>query len=697
MAQRWMMAWTLVLLPAAAAAQETLELPTVSVSTTVAAGGEEDGLVPLTSITATKTDTPIERTPQSISVVTQESLEQRRPQTLEQAISYVPGVVPSPWGTDNRFAQFLIRGFDVGTYGVFRDGLPQKVIGFSGFAIDPFTLQRVDVLRGPNAVLYGQTDPGGIVNNVTKQPVFAPLRDGFLTYGPFDSWQAGIDIGGPAGQSGTLAWRLTGLYRDGETSLANSYDDRTLIAPALTWQPDSKTTFTLLTNFQKDKTTPAVYLPVAGEDYPAGGETLPGWAWDTSPPGNHYEAEIASVGYLFAHEVSPGLTLRQNLRAMRQKTDYRDFYFNGMTSDTLMNYADFSVRETATTLAIDNQAEIDFTVGGIQNTLLVGLDYSRAEADTSRGYDASYNLSLGDPDLGAARPYPGAYYEGVEVAEQAGLYAHNQSQVTDNLFASFGLRQAWVKNTFDDHLGSNDTSDRDNALVGDVGLVYTFANGFAPYASYSTGFVANDGADFDGDRYKPTDAEQVEVGARYRPDGFNALFSAALFQITKTNVLTTDPDHTGFWKQTGEVRHRGLELEADMTLADGLSAVAAYTYLDAVILSSNDGDQGNRPALVPEHEASLWANYEPGGQLDGLSLGAGVRYVGASFGDTTNLRETPAHTQFDAAIRYRRGALEGSINATNLFDNEYYSICYSGGSCARGDAREVLATLSVSF
>lgn len=699
MAQQWMMASALVLMPAAAVAQAPLALPTVAVSTTIAAGGDEDGLVPLTSSAATKTDTPIERIPQSISVVTQESLQQRRPQTLEQAISYVPGVVPSPWGTDDRFAQFLIRGFDVGTYGIYRDGLPQKVIGFSGFAIEPYTLQRMEVLRGANAVLYGETDPGGIVNAVTKRPTFEPLRDGFLTYGPFDSWQGGFDIGGAAGRSETLAWRLTGFHRDGETSLENSYNDRTVIAPALTWQPDARTSFTLLTNVQKDKTTPAVYLPVAGEDYPASGETLPGWAWDTSPPGNHYEADIASIGYLFAHEISPSLTLRQNVRAMRQKTDYRDFYFNGMASDTVMNYADFAVRETAKLFGIDNQAEVTFSAGGIENTLLIGIDYYRAETDTAHGYDDSYFLSLADPELGRDRSYPAIYYDGVEVVEQAGLYAHNQAQITDGLLASFGLRQAWVRQTFDDHLGTDDTDDRDNALVGDIGLVYSLANGVSPYASYATGFVTNTGANFAGERYEPTEAEQIEIGARYRPDGVNALFSAALFDITKTNVLTTDPDHTGFWKQTGKVRHRGLELEADLTLADGLSAVAGYTYLDAVIISSNDGDKGNRPALVPEHEATLWANYAlpAGGPLEGLSIGAGVRYVSDSFGDTTNLRVTPAHTLVDAAIRYRRGAIEGAINATNLFDKDYYSICYGGGSCARGDTREVMATLSLSF
>ncbi|MBP7001939.1 TonB-dependent siderophore receptor [Amaricoccus sp.] len=684
------------LLAAPALAQDgpgTLTLDTLSIDAQA-----DVGLVPISSAIATKTDTPIERIPQAVSIVTQESLAQRRPQSMEQAISYVPGVIPSPWGQDNRFPQFLIRGFDIGPYGIYRDGLPQKVIGFSGFVIEPWSIEGVDVLRGPNAVLYGETDPGGIVNAVTKRPTFEPLRDGFVTYGPFDTWQGGIDVGGPLGEQGTLAWRLTGLYREGETGLANSFNDRQLLAPALTWRPDDATEITILTNFQKDKTTPTLYLPVAGEDYPAASGRLPSWFRNANPEISHFDADIASGGYLFSHEVSPSLVIRQQARVARQETDYRDFYFNGMASDTEMNYADFTVEETAETQAIDTQAEIGFALGQVDNTLLLGVDYSRMEADSRNGYDDSHYISVLDPEFDFDFPRPEIYYDGVQTVEQYGLYAHNQAQLTDRLFASFGLRQTWVENRFDDHLYGEDEDQDDDKLVWDIGAVYELDHGVTPYASYATGFVVNTGADFDGALYQPTEAEQYEIGARWRPETFEALFSAALYQITKTNVLTTDPDHLNYWVQTGEVRHRGLELEADVSLAEGFSAVAAYSYIDAEITSSNDGDEGNRPALVPEHAASLWANYAvQSGPLEGLSFGGGVRYVGSSFGDSTNDRETPAYTLFDAALRYQRGNVEGAINVTNLFDKDYYAICYPGGGCSRGDERQVQLTLSVGL
>lgn len=672
---------------------DTLVLPTISID-----AAQDDGLVPISSAIATKTDTPIERIPQAVSIITRESLEQRRPRSLEQAISYAPGIVSSPWGQDARFTQFLVRGFDIGPYGTYRDGLPQKVIGFSGFVMEPYTLEGIDVLKGPNAVLYGETDPGGIVNAVTKRPSFEPLRSGFLTYGPFDSYQAGIDVGGPVGEGGALAWRLTGLWRDGETGVENSEDDRQLIAPALTWRPDDRTEITVLTNFQSDGTTPGLYRPVPGEDYPVSSGDLPGWMWDTSPEVAHFDADMASAGYLFSHELASGVVIRQQARVARQETDYRDFYFNGMTSDTEMNFADFSVSETAETAAVDTQAQVDFALGAMENTLVLGFDYSRMEADSEYGYDASYVIPIENPVLDFPMPDPGIYYDGVQTVEQYGVYAHNQVELTDRLFASFGLRQTWVENRFDDHFAGDDTSQDDRKLVWDVGATYDLPGGITPYASYATGFVVDTGAEFDGTLYEPTEAEQVEAGLRWRPETFNALFSAALYQIDKTNVLTTDPDNMGFWVQTGEVRHRGLELEANVSLAEGLSAVAGYSYIDAEITSSNDGDEGNRPALVPEHEASLWANYAfQTTRLDGLSFGAGVRYVGSSYGDSTNTRETPAHTQVDAALRYARGGAEAAVNVTNLFDNDYYSICYAGGGCAKGDERQVQLTVSLAF
>jgi iron complex outermembrane receptor protein len=690
--------------PPEVSAQEPVELPTL----TVEAAGDSDvgpdvGYTANRTTTGSKTDTPIDLVPQSVSVVTEQQLIDRQPEDLESALDYTAGVTPSIWGAEHPFDQFLIRGFDVGPFGIFRDGLGQKVIGFSGFRIESYGAQRVEVLRGPAGTLYGENYPGGMINIITKRPQFTPFREAAVGYGSFDTVEGRFDFTGPIGDRGTLAYRLTGLFRDGSESRENSQNDRNFLAPALTWAPDDDTTLTILANVQDDRMSPGFFLPVAGEDYPASEGELPGSFADVMPEWNRFDAKIASIGYLFEKEFDAGGSVVQNVRYSRQKTDYREFSFSGMADDATMNFAAFTVDETATAFVADNRFVTDLGLGPTETTLLLGADYSLYTADGPYGWDdgfsnPDYLIPIADPSYDFEITDPPTYQDEEQTVEQFGLYVQTQTQIGARAHLTLGMRQAWVDNRTDDHLTGVSSSQKDDQPVGNIGLAYALDNGVTPYAGYSTGFVTNLGRTFDGTPFEPSNNEQVEVGVKYRPVGFDGFFTAALFDITTTNVLTTDPDHPGFSVQTGEVRHRGLELEGTVDLGNGLSAVAAYSYLDAEITSSNDGDEGNRPTLVPETQASLWADYSlPEGPLDGLSFGAGIRYVGQTFGDTANAVSVPSYTLVDAAVRYRRGRVKGSVNATNVFDEDYFATCYAGGGCTRGDERQLLALLTISF
>lgn len=211
--------------------------------------------------------------------------------------------------------------------------------------------------------------------------------------------------------------------------------------------------------------------------------------------------------------------------------------------------------------------------------------------------------------------------------------------------------------------------------------------------------MVNLGQTFEGENFVPSEGKQYEVGLKYEPTFFRGYITASAFDIRKTNVLTTDPDHTESQVQTGEVRHRGIELEAKADLDLGFSVTAAYTFLDAEITKDNDGFVGNRPSLVPENTASLWANYEFGedSPLGGLGLGAGVRYVSSTFGDNANTVRVPSYTLFDAALRYKRGSWGAALNVSNLFDKKYFSTCYPGEGCYYGEARNIKGSLNVKF
>ena len=440
-------------------------------------------------------------------------------------------------------------------------------------------------------------------------------------------------------------------------------------------------------------------------DYPAGYPQVSRSFFPGSPGFNRFDADHGSIGYQFSHSFDDQWTVRQNLRYAQQNTEYYDLYYGdfsggpGMIDDRTMARTLFTVDETASIFSVDNQVEYDADFGAVENKLLVGLDYNRLSADGTQGYGAGPSLDIFDPDYSTPIVAPEIYQDGVQTIGQIGLYAQNQAKIADRLLLTFGGRQAWVDNEFDDRLDPAASSEqKDKAFTGKVGVGYLLDGGVTPYASYAESFTVNVGQALSGDTFEPSKAKQYEVGVKYEPSFFAGYITAALFDIRKTNVLTTDPDDPSFQVQTGEVRHRGLELEASADLDLGFSLLASYTYLNAEITEDNDGFVGNRPSLVPEHQASLWVNYAfDEGMLDGLSLGGGVRFIGQSFGDNANTVSVAGYTLADAALRYQRGSWQAALNVSNLFDKTYFSTCYPGAGCFYGEGRKIQGTLTANF
>lgn len=684
-------------------AQETAVLDTVILDgsgESPVAGGT--GYTVETTATGVKAGVPITEVPLSVGVVTEQELEDRDPVQIEDALAYVPGVVASPWGVDDRYDQFVIRGFDLGTNGIYRDGLLNKSMNFTGFKIDPFMVQRIDVLKGPSSVLYGSNDAAGMVNIITKRPQFEPFTEARLSYGSHDTAELGLDTGG-ANADGTLAWRFTGLTREGANEIEDSQDDRDLLAFGLTWAPTDRTSVTFLAHWQKDNLTANSFMPVAGEDYDISLGELPRSFTNAEHPWNEFATEQASIGWQAEHEFSDSLTLRQNFRYAKQKTNYKHLYFNGMIlpdytpSADSMNFAAFTVDEEGRTAAVDTQLEYRSGFGGAENILTFGIDLSRREVDGTMGWDNNYQVDIADPNFDFVVTDPAIYQDQKSTVDEKGLYVQDHLRLDNGVTVTAGLRRSWVENTVDDHLTGSTSTQKDDATTGMIGATWDLGNGFVPYASYAESFTTNIGNTFEGEQYDPTEGSQYEIGLRYAPDSLNMQFAAALFDITKSNVLTSDPDHAGFSIQTGEVRHRGLELEARGQVTEQLSLVAGYTFLDAEITESNDGDEGNRTPLVPRHQASVWADYAFTGRAEGLSLGGGLRYVGDSWGDTANTREVDSYLLADMAIRYDWDGYRAAFGVTNLFDKEYAATCDASVGCILGEGREMTLTLSKQF
>lgn len=674
------------------------------------AGGPVDGYVARRSDTATKTDTPLIETPQSVSVVTRDQIEDQGATTVSQALRYSASVLgETRLSSGGRYDSVFIRGFGGGGSGAgfvnYLDGLRlQRGINYLVPAYEPWGLERIEVLRGPSSVIFGQVKPGGIVNLVSKRPKDEAHGEVQFRAGTFSRTEMAFDIGGPIDPAKTWLYRVVGLGRAADTQVDSTRDERIFIAPSLTYRPNGATSFTLMTAFQRDPET-GFYgsIPAVGSVLPSRAGKIRSNFFPGEPNSEGYSRNQANIGYSFEHRFNDVFSFRQNVRYTDLESRLRTVAVASIATDqkTLTRRVTVA-NEKARTAAIDNQLQADFRTGPLTHKVLFGADgnWTQANSFTGTGGTAQ-TLDFTNPIYGRT-PFALPALAGTEQStQQYGVYLQGQIKL-DRLSLLVGGRCDRALSRTRALSTGVLTKQDDDARTGRVALMYNFDNGFAPYASYSTSFEPQTGTGYNGTAFKPTEGEQYEAGFKYQPPGYNASFQAAVYQLTQTNVLTTDTAHPTFQIQTGEVRSRGVELEARATLFDSFDLVASYAYTDAEVTKSNGVDLGKRPMVVPRNMAALWAHYTfRTGLFAGLGLGAGVRYVGSGAGDAGNTFFTPDYTLVDAAVSYdlavANAALKGwkvQVNAQNLFDKEYISGCYSSVQCSFGLRRTVLATLS---
>lgn len=674
------------------------------------ASGPVNGYVARRSETATKTDTPIMETPQSITVVTRDQMDDQGATTVSQALRYSAGVLgETRLSSGGRYDSVFIRGFGgAGSGAGFvnnLDGLRYlRGVNFLVPSFEPWGLERVEVLRGPSSVVFGQVKPGGLINMVSKRPRDEKHGEVQLRVGDRQRAEMAFDIGGPIDPQKTWLYRVVGLGRTADTQVDYTQDQRIFIAPSVTYRPNGATTFTLMASFQRDPETGFYgFIPAVGTVLPSRAGRIRSEFFPGEPRFEGYSRNQANLGWAFEHRFSDVLTFRQNVRVSDLESRFRTVAVGGIAADqkTLTRRVTMS-NEKARTAGIDNQLQADFRTGPLTHKVLFGVDgyWTDGTAFTGAGGTVQ-TIDFTNPIYGRL-PFALPALAGTkQTTAQYGIYLQDQIKL-DRLSLVVGGRfdraEARTRAMSTGVLTKQD----DTARTGRVALMYNFDNGFAPYASYSTSFDPQAGTTFAGTPFKPTEGEQFEAGFKYEPPGMNAFLQASVYQLTQTNVPTTDLAHPTFQIQTGEVRARGIEVEARATVFENLDLVAAYTYTDAEVTKSSGVDLHKRPTVVPRHTAALWGHYTfRTGVLSGLGLGAGVRYVGSGAGDPANTFSTPAYTLVDAAISYDLAAaspaLKGwkvQVNAQNLFDKEYISGCYGTTQCSFGLRRTVLATLS---
>jgi len=700
------------------AAQAAPKEDTITVTTAAAeqesAWGPAPTIAAKRTATATKTDTPIEKTPQSISVVTREEMDMKDPSTVKEALNYTPGVFATR-GSSETLDVISIRGFSASTganTNQYLDGLKLQGDNYSESSMDPYFLERIELMRGPTSVLYGKSNPGGIVSMVSKRPTTEPLKEVEFQMGTDNLYQTGFDFSDAIDDDGVFSYRLTGLGRSEDAQQTMVKSTRYAIAPAFSWRPDDKTDFTFLSNFQSDPDAGYYgWLPRVGTVVPYTDANGNAHKLDTDfnegEQDNRMSRRQQQIGYSFAHAFDDTFTVRQNLRYTRLHTLYTSVYGNGFTAPTQINRAFVRSDEDLNSFTVDTQLQSAFATGAVDHTLLTGVDYLRMRNDINADYGSANPIDMVEPQYGNANVNVNFPYAVINRQEQTGLYAQDQAE-WNHWVLTLGGRYDFAKTSTYTRSSGSLSEINDQQFTWRGGLNYVFDNGIAPYFSYSESFEPVAGSTKQGKPFDPSRGKQYEAGVKYVPKDMPVTVTAAVFQLTKDNNLTADPSDSAFSVQGGEIRSRGLELEAKAALTSNINLTAAYSYTDAEY-TDDTLYQGKRPVEVPRNMASLWADYTfHETALSGLTLGAGARYVGdtSSFytvGDNANdTFNVGSYTLVDATVKYdlARVGMPGSsvgVKVNNLFNREYVSSCYRDYACYWGADRQVVATASFSF
>lgn len=684
---------------ASAAWSQATTLPAIKVTETAeeTASGPVDGYVAKRSATGTKTDAPLLETPFSISVVTREQIEAQGADSLDQAFEYTAGIFSLGGGANRRGSTgFTVRGFNVtGSAPLYVNGSKFPINSLSG-AIEPFGAERLELLKGPASILYGQAAPGGLINVVTKRPTAAPFGSVELEIGSFDRRQAALDLAGP--MSDSWGYRVTALTRDSDTMVDYINDDRVYVAPTVTWRPGERTSLTLLAAYYDNETVYDYGKPFEGTVTANPNGRISRHRFIGEPDFNRFDTEGKQAGYLFEHQFNDTWSVRQNALYFDYESDYRDVAWGSWVAAnattpafTYVNRSPYTRVDGDDGYSVDTQVQAFWETGRLQQTFLFGVDYSDRNFDRLQYSATVAPLNVFAPTYGssvtlAATPASDSLTE----ATQLGFYFQDHLKLDERWLLLLGGR--WDEADNDVHnrrTGAMTPTDAD-AFTGRAGLLYLFKSGFAPYVSYSESFQPASDTDFFGNAFEPTTGQQFEAGVKFEPPGRNASVTLAVYEITQQNVSTSDPDHTGYSIQTGEVRSRGVELEGRAHFNDQISLVGAITRIDAEITKSNGVDLGRVPMGVPDGTASLWADYHlKDGFADGLGLGAGVRFVDKSY-NNTNVWRVPSYVVFDAGLNYRHDQWRFGANLKNVFDKNYLASCTF--ACFYGDERTLTVT-----
>jgi len=661
----------------------------------VVTGEQDEGYNPSNSSTATGTDTPLRDIPLSIQIIPQEVIEDRNVVELGDALETAGSVVSvGGRGTSVFGPGFLIRGFPIND-GIFRDGIAT----FSLAPLSTNDLERVEVLRGPASILFGQGEPGGIINLVSERPLREPFYEASLTAGSYDTYRGDLDFSGPLNDARTVRYRLNLSYENYGSFRDFVDGERLIISPILTWDIGENTSIDFYGQYASDRETIDEGIPVIGNEI----ADVPRDRFYGEDFGE-FEQEQFRLGYRINHQFSEDFSIRHALQYLQYEPERYAPLFDSIDETTgELNRLAYFGGGTYRRFFTNAEAIAEFNTGSIQHQVLFGVEYRHDNEEPEFQFSNLYTpINIFDPDY-TDDPYdiePEFFRD--DNIDTIGVYLQDQIELLPNLNLLAGIRYDSA-NQFrtTQNVGEprEEFEQTDSAFSPRFGIVYQPIEPISLYASYTTSFSPSFGASRNADdsTFEPETGRQFEVGMKADVSDQLSLTLAA-FDIRRQNVRTPDPNDPTFSIQTGEVASRGIELTLGGEISPGWDVTAAYTLLDAFVSEDNTDVVGNGLANVPDNQLSLWTTYNiQRGDLTGLGFGLGFLYLSDRPGNLDNTFSLPSFFRTDAALFYERDNWRAQLNVENLFDVEYFSSSDEFLGVLPGAPLTISAEVSVKF
>lgn len=652
---------------------------------------------------ATKTTAPIVETPQAVSVVDSEFIERLNLRTVAEALNYTAGVRSQAFGSDTRIEYYQLRGF--ASQNFFKDGLVLYNSGpFLSWTTPAEGIERLEVLKGPSSVLYGGGSAGGLVNIVSKMPVRRAVAAGEVGADEYGSAYGSVDLGGAL--STTLAARVVGLVRRGDTQVERAEDNRSYGALSLGWMPTDGTSLVLRGSYTRDRSNrPTGFVPYAGFVAPlADGRRIPIDLFVSDPAVDRYDRDQYEVGYGFETKLGGALRFVSNGRYARIDLTYAGLFGNFTGNPVLAGGRYYLARSNSRqdafldNVTVDNHLAADVRTGSLAHELLGGIDYSFSRTASTNAMGSAPRLDILAPVYGVTIPALGPATTTRQKLDQTGLYVQDRIKA-GGLVALLSARR--------DSVGITAVSAARAVTRGEparttyrAGLLYLTPVGVAPFVSHATSFTPVIGVEAaTGRYYRPETGRSWEAGLKYQARRLPLLATASLFTIDRDGVLVANPV-AGFptnQSQLGLQRSRGGEVEVQARPMPTLDLTASLTAFDIRVRQGVAATIGKAPTATPEFTAAAFVDYSlpPGASLSGLGAGAGIRHVGRSFADGANTLVVPSATVYDAALHYDFGAFRAAANVSNLLNKRYVGACPAAGTCYAANLRR--ATVSLGY